>query len=631
MKIGEIQSLPVNPQRLIQQMTEGTIRTILDAIVELVTNSDDSYKRLEKKGVKKSGKIEVSITRFKGGRCEAIEIRDYAEGMDRGILEKAVTFGEDSSGFEAGESVRGLFGRGLKEAILSLGQGDIYTFQEGKIEAVRIWWDKRKQAKFAYLEVSTEEKESLKLQENTGTIIKISNIKEKFKIPDYRTFEKQFIQHYALRDINSDLSRSITLHFHSPQTPSNLSYSTPIKYPPPDSEEIVAKSFRLPEYGDQVFIRILESPEALEPPPMGPAGFLIKTEGAILDNQLFKYQNESAGLYFFGEVFCKGIAAKVREGDFGLINISRAGLNWRDDYCKTLQQEIEKKLSPYIERKKQELEEKNPVEIPSSRKKLLNDLQQLLNKLAKNELSDEDLDQPINFLEITDLLIKPEVANLEVGKPRTFTIYAPAFLIEACKTSEASVVSESSGIRVFPYHVKLEPNPKYSKLFYGRFKVTGYTLGVKSIISCTLGKYYALAEVKVGPQKEIRKRKKLTAKSGGFIRDIKTDNSSNPSQRVSFNRDFGEIIIYLKFPTVSKYLGENLNGIEKIEGRLMLVELVGEAFCRELARRAIESNKYTPISDEVQAIVALYDRVYSDMQNKYLNKIHDVVIRWKRD
>jgi hypothetical protein len=109
--------------------------------VELITNCDDSYRRLEDEGIEASGKIEIVVTREKGGVCKFLVVKDYAEGMTRQELEKAVRFGGETSGFEKGRTVRGLFGRGLKEAIISLGEGEVYTIQNNTLSAARIWWD----------------------------------------------------------------------------------------------------------------------------------------------------------------------------------------------------------------------------------------------------------------------------------------------------------------------------------------------------------------------------------------------------------------------------------------------------------------------------------------------------------
>src|SRR3972149_2264687 len=109
---GEVRPLPIDSQIVLQQ-AQSTIKSLVDAIVELVTNSDDSYRRLEEAGSEASGQIDVYVSRQKGGVCQLIQVSDSAEGMGWHELERAVTFAASASGFLEGRSVRGLFGRGL--------------------------------------------------------------------------------------------------------------------------------------------------------------------------------------------------------------------------------------------------------------------------------------------------------------------------------------------------------------------------------------------------------------------------------------------------------------------------------------------------------------------------------------
>ena len=145
-----IQEIPIpKPSRLIKQQAEATIQSLIDAVVELVTNSDDSYIRLESEKKKHTGQIEIYVSREKGGRVKEFYIKDFAEGMSKEDLEKAIAYGEEVSGFIEGKSVRGLLGRGLKEAILGLGDGEIFTIKNNNINIAKIWWDS-KQKKALY-------------------------------------------------------------------------------------------------------------------------------------------------------------------------------------------------------------------------------------------------------------------------------------------------------------------------------------------------------------------------------------------------------------------------------------------------------------------------------------------------
>ncbi|HAL60870.1 MAG TPA: hypothetical protein DCP08_00495 [Chloroflexi bacterium] len=619
--------LPISPT-IVQQMAMGSIRSVVDALVELVTNSDDSYRRLEEEGSETRGEIHLSVYRLKRGRCKELKVWDFAQGMTRDGLEKALEFAGETSGFEKGRSVRGLFGRGLKEAIISLGEGEIYTIQGDKLSATRIWWDahKRKAQYSPILEMpaTDSQRKEIGIETGSGTLVRIKVTNEKISVPDRKTLKPQIEDHYALRDINSSPRREIWMHFDSYKRDY---YESPIRYEYPPAELVLDKELRLPGYKDTINVKIYESDKPFRSPrnnPFAQAGLLIKTEGAILDNQLFRYQNDPAAFYFYGEVLCKGLADRIREGDWGIIDPNRAGLEWRHDFCQTLQTTLEKALEPLVQRKKKELEKGPQKETPASTKKMLISLCNLLNRLANNEL--EELEVPVEPSDIYDLIIKPELANIEIDKPRTLSVYAPDDLVDSVKTSRVHVESDNPNVQILTRQVGLAPHPRYPNLYYGPFGVVGRVLGEEACLCARLAENEALAIVKVGPQKKKRKGKQLSARKGGFIRDIVPDEEDNPSQRVVYERGTAVIKIFVNFPVVARYLGPGLDGAETESGRTMLAELVGEAFCREVAWKRIVSGNPTPIRDHE---IDTFNSVVNELQQKYLHRIHDVILRWK--
>jgi hypothetical protein len=71
MQLGTTKELPIK-QRILRQDSKLTILSCLEALVELITNSDDSYRRLGEENIKKSGKIDVLVKRKKRGMCTEI-------------------------------------------------------------------------------------------------------------------------------------------------------------------------------------------------------------------------------------------------------------------------------------------------------------------------------------------------------------------------------------------------------------------------------------------------------------------------------------------------------------------------------------------------------------------------------
>lgn len=490
--------LPID-SRIVEQFAKATVKNIIDGIVELITNCDDSYQRIEERGEISEGKILIYVDREKGGICNKLVIEDFAEGMTNDDLQKAIVFGGETSGFFAGRSVRGFFGRGLKETIIALGVGEIRTVKNNHLAKTRMWLDKNVKKPLYDDEML---KETKFVHEPNGTKIEINITNEKIKIPEFDTFKTHLTDHYALRNITSSEKREIILQFEDKKR--KLKTTKPIKFIPSKGDLVLEKEFNLPGFSDLIKIKIFESQSHLSSPrnnPYGRAGILIKTKSAILDNQLFRFENDQAGLYFFGEALCEGIEERLRKGETEIIDPNRGGLEWRHDYCKTIMETIEDKLEPLIIKKKKSLEKRPEKEAPENAKKMLRNLCNLLNRLAKEELDDIP-EVPIEpEPNIETLMIKPEHANIEEGKIRNFSIYAPKSLIEI-EGIEVRIKYDNWAIKPLSSRVNLEKHNKYPEVWYKYFKVLGEREKEEGHIIVYLGTKKAMAEVKVGPSKK---------------------------------------------------------------------------------------------------------------------------------
>lgn len=634
--------------RVIKQQSTATVQHLVDAVVELATNCDDSYSRLEDDKKYSAGKIEIYVIREKGGKCKEFRIKDCAEGMDREKLLKAIGYGEETSGFTEGKTVRGLLGRGLKESIIGLGEGEVYTKKHGVKYGVKICevggligydnvdgYDSMKINDLDKNKIDSRIFEFLNSEED-GTLVRIKVKNEKIRIPE--KFELQIRDHYALRGINSSENREFTLIKEDFGRKKGM-FTSQIKFTAPKGELVFDDIILSPVYKSSIRLKIWESPDPLffqRYDSSSIAGFLIKTNGAVLDNKLFKYESEPAALYFWGEAYCEDIADRLLElakdgRESEIIDLGRKGLNWNSDYCSAIRKAIEKALSPFIQRKKESLEsgEKN-ITSPKT-EKMLRDVSKLLDKLAKKEFKEWEGPEDPKELNIESLVIIPTKANIEIDESRTFSIYVPKELVES-QRNKAIITSDCQDIKiVFPgskrlvmyLEINLKPHPKDSNIYYNFFKVRGRELDKQANISCRLGKQEvsAIAIVKK-PTKRQKERR------GGFISKIEESNTSSPIQRVGYDKGSGAIKIYIKFPGIAKYFPSGLKEIEqKGESKVMLAELVGETFCRELARRKLEEGGMTGGLQEGQ-IDAFLSKI-NEFQRKYLDKIHEIILNRK--
>ena len=624
MKLGIIKDLPIKA-RVARQDSKSSIVGYLDAIVELVTNSDDSYRRLEQKGEKGSGIIEIDILRKKGGLCEEIYVRDYAEGINSERMQKVYPYGEKSSEIE-NYSVRGFFGRGLKQAILAFGEGEIHSFCNGRYSGLKIWWNEdESKAEFAEIEsLSEEEKVRLKLGDapnETLIVIKNKFNDEDYKSPQFITLKNQLITHFALREIFSSRERVVNLivkDWNMTSSEPNIKFIFPSPY-----KELLNTTKIMPSFHDKLAIKICESQDPLTSgKPCGLSGLMIKLKGANIDQSLFSYEHEEAALYFFGVVECPGLFEKIKNDNKNLIEPNRSGLNWRHPYCIEIKKCCDEILKPFILKKKSELTSDKSVTISKNKKQLLNNLAKLLNDIAREEL--EDLGEKFRPSELDNLIIVPDYAYIEPGQWRTFSIYCPEELIRDAGINKVTI--ESNNYLIYPSENFLEliPHPRYKdeRIYFNTFQIKGDKLGEMAKITCHLKSNENSATIKIRKPgiKGPRPKKNLR---GGLLKDIVPDITKNPSMRAKY--DEGVMSIYINFPGTNNYLGPELKELANIESQLLLAEIVGETFFRTLVTRKIQQKKVAIIpGKELEA----FNREYYSMQKKYLMPIQQSILEF---
>jgi len=267
---------------------------------------------------------------------------------------------------------------------------------------------------------------------------------------------------------------------------------------------------------------------------------------------------------------------------------------------------------------------KERKEIAEPTKKMLRKLCSVLNELANKEIEEwEPRGEPDGKIE--ELTVLPRYANIELDKPRPFSIYAPAELV-LLAGNKVMVDSDNINVSLLSSQTSLDKkHPKYPDLAYGVFKVIGRVVDEEANIRCRLGDQKSVARVKVGEPKE-RKKGELKGRRGGFISDILPDDVADPIQRVEYVKDTGEIKIKINFPGVARYLTSGLGRVETEQGRVFLAELVGEAFCRQLAVIKLERGESSPFPG---AEIDFFNSTVNELQRKYLDKIHQVIAGWK--
>jgi hypothetical protein len=131
-----VNAIPVD-QRVID-IDSRRFASIEKALVELITNADDSYARLERAGVAVTGCVRVQYERHRHGAL--LTVADQAEGLPFDKACAILSYGGAHSLLAQGMAGgRGYFGRGLKQAIFGLGSGWLETIRDGRLARIELF------------------------------------------------------------------------------------------------------------------------------------------------------------------------------------------------------------------------------------------------------------------------------------------------------------------------------------------------------------------------------------------------------------------------------------------------------------------------------------------------------------
>jgi len=223
----------------LQQADQAIRKDVLRALVEIITNSNDSYSRLEDSGGNASGEIIIDVWRKRNN--SVIRVRDFAEGMDDARMDVVVgTYGEATSGLKEDLHVRGMWGRGLKDAIFGLGYGYVNCIRDETLYRSSLLL-KEGVPTFELDEpipVTEDLRDKYGIPEGNGTVIEIIISREDVKMPRFENLRNYLQRHFELRTIMGSPSRLIILR--------NLSGASKVKdefilsYKPPKGEKITS-------------------------------------------------------------------------------------------------------------------------------------------------------------------------------------------------------------------------------------------------------------------------------------------------------------------------------------------------------------------------------------------------------
>jgi hypothetical protein len=285
-----------------QDMERAMGGRIERGLVELITNSDDSYR--------------IEIERRKMGQPSTVIVRDKAEGMDRAeMYQKLGALGERTSGFEKGKPRRGLHGRGARD-VAAFGTVHFECIKEDEYNYLVIPPSLKCHFMEPHPEKATSDiRRKLGIPKGNGTVVTI-DVESRFigRIPHHETLVKDFSRYYSLRDLFSNPNREVTL------VDRNRKREDPLRYTYVGGELVYDDDIAIPDYPmAKARLVIFKHPTPFEQGTLTLApyreGILVKSAAAIHDCTYFGLESEAASWRFTGQLSCEYIDQLIREYD----------------------------------------------------------------------------------------------------------------------------------------------------------------------------------------------------------------------------------------------------------------------------------------------------------------------------
>ncbi len=471
------------------------------ALVEFITNSDDSYARLEGAGEIVSGRIYVDVLEHRGDEDSILRVIDDAEGFDDSELEQRFgTTGLDTAA-KAGVAVRGFFGDGLKEGVLGLRRGGVLeTIKDGLYSRAELRWNDGR-PEFCLHEAAVKATATIRRElgmQGNGTQLTVS-LHPEIRVPRHDRLHEQLSRHFALRGIVQNPARILLVRRLNDRgkvlAQDQASYQEPVSDP---SFGVVPLRGTLPQFGDMPFeISLKRSTEPLdsEHGPLRENGLLVRAHRATVDIGFFGLDNRLGTEHMFGELRCDALYDRLRAGDVVLTK-NRSGLNRQNEFVTTLLDRARGLLEPIVAAEAERLKGRNSQPIDAKARRRLDALRDELNKIARLELEEEG-DEEGDDEGTPALRFARKGYHLHVDEPKILRVLVRADL--AATATTLRLTTDGRGLMVTPAVVEVDPGEarEHHGVLAFEAELTGSTELDAGLVEAHIGEHSARATVVV--------------------------------------------------------------------------------------------------------------------------------------
>jgi len=482
-------------KRVYKQLSDESMSSLWEAIVEFITNVDDSYERLakSKKENKWFGKCLFDYTPGGKRNNTILVIKDQAEGMNYETLEKCFgNYGERQSGAAS----RGIAGRGAKDAA-SIGNVTVISIKDGVYSQIKIDHLTKKFQVFNKNEKARSKHYQLIGLKNgkNGTAIQLEISPEK---TGYHLRGSDLLKkiplHYALSEMLDNNKKALALRFKSKNEDAILTHYEP------QGDLVEEKTFYINKYKEKfgedskVTFKLFKSKVALDSGEgdrrfrqwgVSVIGKKAVHEKSLLDST---YDISPEGKYYFGSLKSNLITCLLNDYDEKQSQNKPTSIDNPQSIIDLKRVEGLKRVHPAVEElfripkeliKKHILDDRNSEENKNieneNTKDTLDELAKECAKLMDDLYEEDDANIDGIQIELNQWKFIPPKQNIQVGQKKY--IYAYTTKQNLSSNLDTAYIKVSTGnedsVIIYDKKLKYKESKKKKNLIYFKFEIEG--------------------------------------------------------------------------------------------------------------------------------------------------------------
>lgn len=366
---------------------------ILRYITELVTNSDDSYKRLEDKKIEHDSLIYIKLEKERRNEGFVLSVTDHAEGMSSERLNKVFLdyAGDNADGDESG--ARGIFGQGASDVLQAAAEerktAMIETIKDDVASRLKYNIDEDQDGDIDVKEIPAQGSQLKQLRNNLN--IPGNGTKLSFGIPSRVKFNKKIIENLpesiekipSLRYLLNTDNRKVIYSFDGKE---KLLSSRKYQF---QEENLVSRQTFKMVFEDKTYNCELSLYKNENKKDDGTDIIVRDQNYTVFDNTMFDFKNTLAAQNLSGELVIPNLYKLCkehlnREGvKDAIVYDNRTGFDTRNPFYKTLNNVLYPILDEVI---KKQVDDNKSTNLTNNKR--ISDALKKLNKYLKNELKD---------------------------------------------------------------------------------------------------------------------------------------------------------------------------------------------------------------------------------------------------